>query len=82
MIHGFCHRGLQRLFESRKVRSVQSQHAKRVAWILELIHAAETVVDLRIPGYDLHPLTGERKGLWAMPVSGSWLIAFRLEDYS
>jgi proteic killer suppression protein len=46
---------------------------------------------LNIPGLFLHPLKGERKGEWAMTVSGNWRITFcfdgedvivvNLEDY-
>lgn len=29
-----------------------------------------------LPGLDLHPLKGERKGTWAVSVSGNWRITF------
>ena len=34
---------------------------------------------MNIPGYNLHPLKGDRKGEWAMSVSGNWRITFRFE---
>ena len=47
--------------------------------------------ELAIPGMFLHPLKGDRKGQWAMTVSGNWRITFafdgedvivvNLEDY-
>ena len=33
-----------------------------------------------LPGLVLHPLTGQRKGTWAVRVSGSWRITFRFVD--
>ena len=36
--------------------------------------------DLDLPGYRLHPLKGDLKGLWSVTISGSWRIVFRLED--
>ena len=30
-----------------------------------------------MPGWRLHPLSGNRKGFWAVRVSGNWRIAFR-----
>jgi hypothetical protein len=33
-----------------------------------------------LPGYRLHPLKGDLKGLWSVTISGSWRIVFRLQD--
>lgn len=33
-----------------------------------------------LPGYRLHPLTGDRRGQWSVRVSGNWRIVFRFED--
>lgn len=32
------------------------------------------------PGPRLHPMKGERKGFWAVDVSGNWRIVFRFEN--
>ena len=32
------------------------------------------------PGLQLHPLTGNRRGTWAVRVSGNWRLTFRFED--
>ena len=29
-----------------------------------------------LPGLGLHPLKGERKGIWAVKVSGNWRVTF------
>jgi plasmid maintenance system killer protein len=34
---------------------------------------------LDIPRYQLHPLKGEMKGLWAVTVRANWRIIFRFE---
>lgn len=31
------------------------------------------------PGADLHPLKGDKQGLWAVKVSGNWRITFAFE---
>ena len=59
--------------------------------MLDLIDSATEVKQLDIPGMHLHPLKGQRKGAWAMSVSGNWRLTFRfvgedasdlnLEDY-
>jgi len=32
------------------------------------------------PGYELHDLTGNYKGRWAVSVSGNWRITFEFND--
>lgn len=36
--------------------------------------------DIRLPGYDLHELKGDRQGTWSIKVSGNWRITFSFED--
>ena len=33
-----------------------------------------------IPGLDLHPLKGQRKGQWSVRVSGNWRVVFRFDN--
>jgi proteic killer suppression protein len=33
-----------------------------------------------IPGYDLHPLVGDRAGEWSIKVSRNWCITFTFEE--
>jgi len=35
--------------------------------------------DLDLPGYQFHSLKGDRKGSYAVSVSGNWRITFRFE---
>jgi proteic killer suppression protein len=32
---------------------------------------------MALPGLNLHPLEGERKGTWAVSVSGNWRVTFK-----
>jgi len=32
-----------------------------------------------VPGYRLHPLKGDRKGQWAVWVSGNWRLVFEFD---
>jgi proteic killer suppression protein len=34
---------------------------------------------MNLPGLQLHPLKGERKGQWAVSVSGNWRVIFAFE---
>ncbi len=33
-----------------------------------------------IPGYKLHPLKGDRAGLWSVWVTGNYRLVFEIED--
>jgi len=34
---------------------------------------------MNLPGLHLHELKGDRKGTWAVSVSGNWRVTFRFE---
>lgn len=50
----------------------------------KLLFALETARDLgqvsRFPGWRLHPLKGELKGLWSLTVTGNWRLIFRYDE--
>ncbi len=79
MIKSFRHKGLERFFRKSDARGIQAQHSGRIGRILDLLDEASSPKQLDIPGMFLHPLKGERKGEWAMIVSGNWRITFRFE---
>jgi proteic killer suppression protein len=47
--------------------------------ILTLLDAAQHPKDMDLPGYRLHRLTGDRKGFWAVDVTGNWRVTFRFD---
>ncbi|MHC5831443.1 MAG: type II toxin-antitoxin system RelE/ParE family toxin, partial [Nostoc sp.] len=53
---------------------------KKIRIRLEVIDSALIVEDIRLPGYDLHELKGDRKGTWSIKVSGNWRITFTFEN--
>ena len=77
MIRRFQHKGLARFFETGSKAGVQAQHAERLRLILGRLSAATTPRDMALPGLDLHPLKGDRKGTWAVSVSGNWRVTFK-----
>ncbi len=52
----------------------------RVKRILFVLDQAETLQEIDMPGFRLHPLTGDRKGRWAITVTKNWRITFRFEN--
>ena len=41
---------------------------------------ATSVDDMDIPGFRLHPLTGQDKGRWSIRVNGNWRMTFEFKD--
>jgi proteic killer suppression protein len=47
---------------------------------LALLDAAQSVSDLDLPTFRLHPLKGDLKGFWSLTVRANWRIIFRFKD--
>jgi len=79
VIVGFKHRGLKRFFETGHTRGLNPNHVPKIRRILARLQAATRVRDLDAPGLRLHPLKGERKGVWAVAVDRNWRITFSFD---
>jgi len=49
-------------------------------WALGHLDRARHPSDLDLPGYGLHPLKGDLKGMSSVSISGNWRIVFRFVD--
>ena len=47
---------------------------------LAALDTAQTIDDIDIPGYRLHPLKGIRSGFWSISVNGNWRLTFEFSD--
>jgi proteic killer suppression protein len=77
MIRSIRHKGLKRLHEDDDPRGVIAEHVVKLRDILARLDAARTVADMDMPGFRLHPLKGEMKGLWSVTVRANWRVIFR-----
>ena len=80
MIKSFKHKGLKKFYETGSKQGVQAQHASKLRLQLAALDSAQVLEDLDIPGYRLHELRGNRKGIWLISVSGNWRITFEFTD--
>jgi len=80
VIRTIRHKGLKRLYEDDDPRGVISEHAEKLRDILARLDAAAAPADMDLPGFRLHPLKGELKGLWAVTVRANWRVIFRFGD--
>ncbi len=80
MIKSFKHKGLERFFNSGTTRGIQANHANKLRMQLAALDTAQSIEDLDIPGYRLHPLKGNKQGIWSITVSGNWRVTFEFTD--
>lgn len=80
MIKSFRHKGLKLLFESGDHRGVPAHMVSRIIRRLDAIDAAAVATDLDLPGFELHPLKGDRKGTWSLRISANYRITFTFRD--
>ena len=80
MIKSFRHKGLERLFSKGSTSGIQTKHAKELRLQLAALDSALEIGDMDIPGYRLHPLKGQREGIWSISVSGNWRLTFEFSD--
>jgi len=79
MIRNFKHKGLERYFLKGVKSGIQARHAARLRIILGRLNAATNPKDMDLPGLKLHQLSGRKKGIWSVWVSGNWRVIFRFE---
>ncbi|MEH2318776.1 type II toxin-antitoxin system RelE/ParE family toxin [Nostoc sp.] len=80
MIQTFQNKALENLFRENFNKGVPGNLKKKIRIRLEAMDSALIVEDIRLPGYDLHELKGDRKGTWSIKVSANWCITFKFED--
>lgn len=80
MIKSFRHKGLRRLFETGSASGIQASHARRLQMQLAALDTAQSIDDMDIPGFRLHPLKDNHAGRWSITVNGNWRMTFEFVD--
>ena len=80
MIKSFKHKGLEKFYGSGATKGIQANHARKLRMQLAALDTAQTIDDMDIPGYRLHQLTGDRKGIWSITVNANWRLTFEFTD--
>jgi proteic killer suppression protein len=60
--------------------SVPTSWKKSKTSCLFVLSRARKPEDLGLPGFHLHPLKGDMKGLWAVTVRANWRVTFRFKE--
>jgi len=62
----------EQAIDRKRVTGAAWSFAKR----MDRLDAAENLQDMNLPGFKFHPLSGNKKGRYAVWVTGNWRITF------
>lgn len=79
MINSFSHKGLKELFEKGRTSRIDTKLQPRCTMLLDAIHAAATVSQVGLPGFNLHPLHQCKPLRYSVMVNGAWRITFEFD---
>lgn len=80
-IESIRHRALRKLIEKGSVKGLIE--TERIIDMIAFIVSASGFDELAIPpNFGFHPLTGDRKGTYAMTVTKNWRLTFTMADES
>jgi toxin HigB-1 len=80
MILTFIHKGLEEFFLTGSKKGIIPSHHKKLRLQLSALDTASQITDMNIPGWDLHELQGDRRGVWSIKVNGNWRVTFKFVD--
>ncbi len=86
MIKSFGNKIASDLYHKGGCRGLPRQQWQRAIYLLEVMDAVESFEELKGKGFPpsirLHPLSGDRKGEWAIDIhkTSGWRITFRFEQ--
>ncbi|MGH8751863.1 MAG: type II toxin-antitoxin system RelE/ParE family toxin [Burkholderiales bacterium] len=80
MIRNFRHKGLERFFTKNEHSRIDAKQANRIRRVLDRLDVVARPEDMNLPGYGFHPLKSNRKGTYAISISGNWRITFRFAE--
>ncbi len=81
MIIGFKHKGLERFYRTGRPGGINAQHADKLRRLLSALDISTEPADMNLPGARLHQLKGDRRGAWAVWVSGNWRLVFAFDGH-
>jgi proteic killer suppression protein len=68
---------MQSLTVKLRYKGTPAQYGSRIERILDRLDASKEAEDMDLPGYKFHVLKGDRKGEFAVSVSGNWRITYQ-----
>jgi toxin HigB-1 len=75
MVESFWHKGLKELFEKGRSAKIDPRLRQRCIDVLVALDAANSLEDLNLPGFNLHPLHTDPVR-HSIHINGPWAITF------
>ncbi len=83
MIRNFRDRDTEAVFRRERYRKLGSNVKRRALIKLDMLDAAESLDDLRVPpGNRLEKFSGDRKGQFSIRINDQWRICFEWPESS
>jgi proteic killer suppression protein len=79
MIKRFRHRGLEALFRTGSTKGVNPQLAPKLRRALSRLNDGPLPEAMALPGFRLHPLKGDREGMWSVWITGNYRLTFEID---
>lgn len=80
-IRDFAHKGLKRLYLEDSAKGVPPDTADKLRKMLAFLDNMGDPEELRaFPAWRVHTLTGDRKGIWSLSVTGNRRLTFRIDS--
>lgn len=79
MIASFKSKALWRLYEGGSGKGLPPAFVPKIRRSLFALEQAERPEDLSQPGFGLHELTGNRRGIWSIVITPNWRLTFRFD---
>jgi len=71
---------LRRFWKNGRAKGIDPRAAGHLVDLLSALDAATKPSDMAQPGWDFHPLTGNRKGQYAVEIRGLFRLVFEWEN--
>jgi proteic killer suppression protein len=79
MIKRFRHKGLEALFRTGSTKGVKPQLAPKLQRALLRLSDGPLPEAMDLPGFRLHPLKGDRIGVWSVWVTANYRLTFEID---
>ena len=80
MIKTFKSKALRVFHETGSSSKIKADLQKRALRRLDALEQAEQVEELRLPGFNFHPLNGFNPTRYSIHINGPWCITFTFID--
>jgi proteic killer suppression protein len=79
MIKSFKNKYFEEFFQIGKSAEIAKELHERLVRRLDALEAARKPSDMRIPGFDFHPLNGFNPPRHSVHVNGPWCVTFEFD---